>query len=633
MDLLSAERANVWGVLYMRKSVALFVLLLLALLLSGCVERTFSAKTVIEWSRGRRLGTVPADSSEPLALTVEPNGEWTALAWVSSPERGTHALHLAVLAANGAVLTDVDLPFEVREPRGLVLEPAGDGELHLLWLDAAEHIHSLFYARVTLTGQVAEPVRQLSAEGYRVNGHDAAILPSGELLVVWSNREGLRAARLKGDGIQTLATLEAPNAGPLALQVDDDGLAHIAWQQSFRANERRLYYTSLEPATLTLDWPMYLSTVILQGGGSLQGSPEGLWGPLLALEEGQVTVVWLVGRGESGQSRGYFATFVPREVRELLPRRLAVPARYQPNYAPASGSLPYRQLALSLPFDKASSGTPLHTLPATTEGQVQEIPLAASLLLRTRWSPQIQPALLVLKEGKLKGFQVVAWTRHPSLHPSLAEDAEGNLYYAWLDAEGNASAVYLATTAPALKAAWDRLERDDLRVALERLSGRAISAVALIVIALSWLILPGFLLILALFVFREDSLLTVRGKVVFLILIGAHWVGKYLVAPDVLTMLPKMSELPLIFPLLPVLAPGVFAYLPNQLHLPPFVALWIPYLIPSLTLLAGVLVMRLLYLRRSRHPNLVLAYLIVAVIDLFLAMQIYALTYHDPIKF
>jgi len=617
----------------MRKSVALFALLLLALLLTGCTERTFSNKTVIEWSRGRRLGTVPADSSEPVALTVEPTGEWTALAWVSSPEQGVDALHLAVLAANGAVLTDLDLPFEVREPRGLVLEPAGDDELHMLWLDVSEHIHSLFHARVTLKGQVVGPVRQLSAEGYRVNGHDAAILPSGELLVVWSNREGVRALRLGADQPQTSATLEAPQAGHLALQVDGDGLAHIAWQQSFQAHERRLYYTSLEPKTLAFDWPMYLSTVVLQGGGSLQGSPEGLWGPVMALEKDRATVAWTVARGESGEGRGFFVTFVPREVRELSPRRLAVPPRYQPDYAPASGSLPYRQLALALPFDKASSGTPLHTLPATTEGQVQEIPLATSLLLRTRWSPQIQPALLVLKEGRLKGFQVAAWTRHPSLHPTLVEDAEGNLYYAWLDAEGKTSAVYLASTAPALKAAWDSLAGDDLLVSLERLFGRAISAVALIVVALSWLILPGFFLILALFVFREDSLLTSRGQVVLLILIGAHWAGKYLVAPDALTMLPKLSELSLIFPLLPVLAPEVFAYLPNQLHLPPFVALWIPYLIPSLTLLAGVLVMRLLYLRRNRHPNLVLAYLIVAVVDLFLAMQIYALTYHDPIKF
>jgi hypothetical protein len=48
---------------------------------------------------------------------------------------------------------------------------------------------------------------------------------------------------------------------------------------------------------------------------------------------------------------------------------------------------------------------------------------------------------------------------------------------------------------------------------------------------------------------------------------------------------------------------------------------------------AGVFVASLAYIRPVKYPSLVPAYLIIAVTDLFLALQIYALTYHDPVKF
>lgn len=618
----------------MRRRVALLALFMVALLLSGCGDRPYGDKTVIEWSRARRLGSAPASSSEPPALAVAPDGQWIALAWVASPEQGRDAVHLTVLDAQGTVRTDLDLDLETDKPSAPLLLPAGAEALHLLWLDESEHIDRLFHAQLTLDGQQAEPPRQLSAAGHRVYGYDAAVLPTGELLVVWSSRDGLWAARILGSQAQiSPQMLEAPGAGSLDVQVDDKGAAHVAWQQTFSRRERRLYYSRVATDSLLFQWPMYLSTLLLQGGGSVQGSAESLQGPVLAIEADEATVIWTVARGETGEGRGFFATFVPGEVKELVPRRLAVSPGYQPDYAAASGSPPYRQLAPPLPLDKIASATPVHTLPATTQGQVHEIALAASLVLRTRWSPQIQPALLVVKAGRLEGFQVVAWTRHPSLHPTLAADGQGHLYYAWLDAEGREFAVYLASTAPALCSAWDSLTSTDLQVALERLFGRLVSAVALIVVALSWLILPGFFLLAALFVLREDTLLTTGGRVVFLVLVGLHWAGKYLVTPEILTMLPRLSDLPLIFPLLTVLAPHAFAYLPNQLHLPPFVAPWLSYLVPSLSLLAALSVTRLFYLRRTRRPNLVLAYMFLIVIDLFLSLELYALTYHDPIKF
>jgi hypothetical protein len=241
--------------------------------------------------------------------------------------------------------------------------------------------------------------------------------------------------------------------------------------------------------------------------------------------------------------------------------------------------------------------------------------------------------LVILDDGKVKGYQVVGWTRYPSLHPSLAADDDGDLYLAWLDATGSTFPVYLATTDPSLLAVWDRLTVDDLTVTLTQIMGRLVSAMGVALMAVSWIILPGFFLVVALFVIREDNLDSFRGQVVLLLLIGLHWAGKFLFTPEVLTSLPRLSDLPLIFPQLTLLVPGELAYLPQQAHLPAFIAPLMAYVLPVLTLIAGAIVARLFYLKRVKYPSFVVAYIIVAAVDIFLTIQIYALTHYDPVKF
>jgi hypothetical protein len=620
----------------MRKLWGLSLLFLLALSLSSCADRLYSDKTVIEWSRGRRVGV--AAQSEPIAMAVTPDGQRIVMAWVASPERGTTTLHLVTLDAQGSVLTDVDLPLTVNEPQRPRLVLAGDNQLHLVWSDRDEdEVHALYHAQLTEGGGLVSERQQLSRAGFRVNGHAIAALPSGELLVVWSDREGLTAARIDETGsVQHSELMEAPDTSQLDLQVgqgSDSGLVHVVWQQSPSAGERRISYTTLDPSSLAFSWPIYLTTVMIQSTtSSLGGSAEELIGPVLAMDPEQIIVSWTVGETRGSDDDVYFVSFVPGEPKELFPRQVALPPLYQPDYVETRGAFPYRQLAGSLPQSAARNRASLRSAPATIAGEVEEVPLAIGVWVRTQWSPQLQPALVVLDEGKVKGYQVVNWSRYPSLHPTLSADADDNLYLAWIDAAGKTYPVYVATTAPSPKALWDTVTQDDLLVTLEQLFGRTLSAFGLVFVGLSWLILPGFFLIVALFVFREDSLSTSRGQIVFLVLVGLHWTGKYLFTPEFLTSLPKMSDLSLIFPLLPILAPETFAYLPNQLGLPPFVAPLIPYIVPGLTLIAGAIVTRLLYLRR-KHANLVPAYLILAIVDVILALQIYALTYYDPIKF
>lgn len=616
----------------MRKVWALPALLLLALLLTGCAERTYGYKSVAEWSRGRVLGV--SSQAEPVALGVAPDGQRIALAWVANSSGNKEVLHLAVLDGKGEVLVDRELPVVVNQPSHLRLALAADGTLHLAWLDEVEDASRLYYGQFSPDGQVRVSPEVLSEAGFRVGGHKLALLPSGDVLEIWATRAGLYAVRLAPDGQeQDSATLEFSGSTQLDFQVAGTDVVHVAWQASLSGSERQLLYTQLELAPLAFSWPMYLDTELLRTGPSLSGSSQQIEGPTIALDGEGVLVNWTLSEIKGTRGDAFYVEFVPGEVKELHPRRIALMPSYPPEYEQASGPFSYRQLAGGVPATAVAYRTDVRGAPVTVSGQHGEVPLALSALVRTAWSPEFQPALVILQDGQTKGYQLVGLTRFPSLDPVLALDAGRQLYMAWIDATGKEYSVYVATTAPAIRAAWDRIGTGDLAVALEQLLGRMISALGVVLLGISWIILPGFFMVVTLFIFREDSLFTARGWTVLYLLVGMHWAGKFIFSPGFLTTLPRLSDLPLIFPLSTLLAPETLAYLPNQVGLPGFLAPLVSYLLPTLTLAIGALVARVVYLKRAREPHAVLAYLIIAVVDIFLAVEIYALTHFDPMRF
>ncbi len=624
----------------MPKITGVLALVLAAALLSGCAERTYSDKTLVEWSRGKQVGV--SSASEPVAMAVTPSGDRIVLAWPESPKRGIDTLHLVVLDGQGKLLTDRELPLTASEPSALRLALTVEDRLHLTWIDKSEGTPSLQHALMSLEGEPVGPQQRLSSLDFRVNGQDITRLPSGDLLAVWSNRRGLVAARITEEGtVRNSAVLEAPDSFGLDLQIDETGLVHITWQQRMAPAERKLSYATLETPKMAFSRPWTLGPVKLRVASSRGGSATELSGPVITLDPRQVIIAWAITEIRGSNDRAYYVN-LPRDGRQApalgdeqaaQPTLISLPPAYQPAYEAASGPLPYQQLAAALPSGTEAHPAHLRSAPALVAGKDGETPLGINVWVRTAWSTQLQPALAILEEGTVKGFQVAGWSRYPSLHPSLAADANRNLYLTWIDAAGKTFPVYLATTAPSLRAKLDEVRRDDLRVGLERLLGRMVSALGLVLFGLSWLILPGFCLIVALFVVREDSLDTSRGKALLFLMIGVHWAGKFLFTSGILASLPRMSDLPLIFPLGTLLFPSTWAYLPNKLQLPALIAPVMPYLVPTLTLVAGALVTRLAYLNRSKYPSLVPAYAILAAVDLFLALQIYALAYYDPVNF
>ena len=616
----------------MRKFWVLAALLLTTLVLSGCSERTHGYKSVVEWSRGQVVGL--ASQADPVALEVTSDGQRMVLVWAASPDRDTQALHLVVLDGQGLVLTDRDLAVDVVLPTQPRLALDADDRIHVAWLDEVEEDVSLFHAVFSLEGQVLEQPRLLSEPGFRVSSHKIAVLPSGELLEIWSTRLGIHAARIESEGrIQYATPLETEWTVQLDYQVDEEGLVHIAWQGSRSPAERQLLYTYFDLDTFEFSWPMYFGTEMLRTGPSMGGSAQQVEGPTIALEPDRITISWTVSEVRGTRGDAFHLSFVPGESKEPAPRRIALPASHPSDYAPADGRLPYRQLAPALPSTAVAYGADVRGTPSTVAGRTGEVPLALSMQIRTDWSAEFQPALVVLEAEKTVGYQVVGMTGSPSLSPVLTADADGQLYMAWVDARGREYPVYLATTAPAVRAAWDRFSANDLALALEQLLGRIVSAAGVALLGLSWLILPGFFLVITLFIFREDYLYTSRGWIVLYVLTGMHWAGKLLFTGDLLNSLPKLRDLPLLFPWMTLLAPEMLAYLPNQLGLPPGISPLMPFVLPGLTLLAGALVARVVYLRRVKEPHAIPAYLIMAAVDVFLAIEIYALTHYDPMQF
>ncbi|MGD8491397.1 MAG: hypothetical protein PVJ26_17965 [Anaerolineae bacterium] len=616
----------------MRKFWVLAALLFTALVLSSCSERTRGYKSVVEWSRGQIVGL--ASQADPVALQITADGQRIVLVWAASPDRETQVLRLVVLDGQGQVLTDRDLAVDVVLPTQPRLALDGDDRIHVAWLDEVGKDVNLFHAAFSLEGQVLEQPRQLSEPGFRVSSHKIAVLPSGKVLEIWSTRLGIHAARIETDDqVQYASPLETEWTVQLDYEVDEEGLVHIAWQGSRSPAERQLLYTYFELDTFEFSWPMYFGTEMLRTGPSMGGSAQQVEGPTIALEADRITMSWTVSEVRGTRGDAFSLSFVPGESKEPVTRRIVLPAAYPADYAPSSGLLPYRQLAPALPSTAAAYGAEVRGTPSTVTGRNGEVPLALSMQIRTDWSAEFQPALAVLEAEKATGYQVVGMTGSPSLSPVLAADADGQLYMAWVDARGREYPVYLATTAPAVRAAWDRLSSSDLALALEQLFGRIISAAGVALLGISWLILPGFFLVITLFIFREDYLYTSRGWIVLYVLTGMHWAGKLLLTGDLLNSLPKLRDLPLLFPWMTLLAPETLAYLPNQLGLPSGVSALMPFVLPGLTLVAGALVARVVYLRRVKEPHAIPAYLIMAAVDVFLAIEIYALTHYDPMQF
>ena len=580
-----------------------YILLLVALLLlSGCGARVHTDRISNVWGRGRLLGM--ASGATSVGLAPFPDGEYVATAWIERLEVGAEeALHLLILDEEGEVATD-EFVAPVALPGADVSLLVGEADtLHLLWTSGRGNDRTLWYLHLidvlsldATTLEDLQPV-EITPAGRSVAGYEAAWHPDRGLVVLWQDAQG--EVLLWNGGGESVLLLEEVLA--LDFQLDDAGLGYVAWLTRLEGARSAIYQAFLDTETRSLSEP---HEVMAQNFGGRNPPLESVGGPVLNLEEGEIYVSWtqLALMASQPQQQLYTVVLPPLgETGEPSPPLfVGLSPRFPPPTQPRMGTFPYRALART--EENAMRTTSVGRAPHALPGRHAETVVTVSALYRTRSREEFQPTLIYFQDGKVLGYEPAVWTSALSLNPVVRVDEDQNLYLAWVDTVGASYRypLYLATTNPALQAAWDRLAGQDLLVILGDWLNRIAGGIFIGAFSVIWLVVPLPWLILSL---ATGSVYGNRARVAFLVGLFLYWSSKYYVASIVLT------------------------YIPGLYWLSPGWAWTLVYGLPLAILFVALLLTRLLFIRRGKEFGLVRVFGTLALIDWVLSNVVYAIGY------
>jgi len=475
------------------------VLLALAALIgwAGAYSPLLTPRAAEEWSRGRLLGVTPVSSA--VDVQAAPGGG-AVLAWVDLDDR----LHVARLGTRGQIVVDrtpglgADLP---RDPQFLV---GPEGEIHLIWRETGERRSLLMYARLDDAASVQAGPLPLSLPGDHARSPCLAFNRRGGIEVFWTGRSGVYQVALdaQGEG-RGEPVLLAEGGKDVSVQVDQEGILHLAWLQDTGPSKRAIYYASFDPETSDLSQPEEVGQVFLRAGQRIESLVVGI-------DRDTGYVLWIIHDLRDVSSRARYA-FFPLEIpRQKRIRDLRIDGGGNPlSPGPVRGQ--YGTLLVAMTETVMTpdgpqlqigvvalrrEGPPAYDTYArvgdrrSMAGRTEPAgALSASLskvLMCSLWSIESWPGRRIPSSGgtmwglpsaalPLAGgctpaaagvgqddwpedHYVVTASARPSLKPSLMVDAQGNLHLTWLETGGfGVYRVAYASTAPGVKRAYDAL--------------------------------------------------------------------------------------------------------------------------------------------------------------------------------
>jgi hypothetical protein len=161
--------------------------------------------------------------------------------------------------------------------------------------------------------------------------------------------------------------------------------------------------------------------------------------------------------------------------------------------------------------------------------------MAAIAGLSFGYNEFIVPALVLLKDGQLAGYQVMAYNLGYNARPSVTADKSGRLYAAWLTGSTGAGfrIYYTAATAPA-RASLDAKDLTDLLVGITVTAWRMVGGLALLPF-LPLIMVPMLLIVVGYTMSGGNELLAERRTyVVMVIACLAYWLAKEFLLGSVL---------------------------------------------------------------------------------------------------
>lgn len=426
-----------------------------------------------EWSRGRLLGVTPV--SIPVDVQAAPDGG-VFLTWVDLDDR----LHMVRLGTRGQVVADrtpglgTDVP---REPRFLV---GPEGEIHLIWRETGEGRSLLTYARLNSGASVQVGPFLLSLPGDKAQSPRLAFNRQGEVEIFWAGQAGIYQVTLSAKGeMQGEPVLLVEDGKDVSVQVDREGIFHLAWLQEIGPNARAIYYASFDPEQKNLSQPEEMGRAFLRSGQRLESL-------VIGMDSSTGYVLWVVQDLRDVSSSARYA-FFPLEI----PRQKKV-----------------RSLQLG------EGGNPVS--PWAVRGQYETLLVALTETIMTPDGPQLQIGVIGLRgeqmsenavwaavgnQGSTAAVDQSGWPEdqyivtasdRPSLKPSLAVDAQGNLHLVWLETGGfGVYRVAYASTAPGVKEAYNALTLWDVVNSALGIAMQLFLAVGLVpVLAICWSLFP-----------------------------------------------------------------------------------------------------------------------------------------------
>lgn len=579
-----------------------------------------------DWSRSVPLGQ---DVNGSIGLAVDDSGQQTYLIWSYEGEEGNRFRFVHLNEQGDAVVSnDLQFPGYIRTPR---LLPAGEETLHLMWASRVEGGANwqLWHTLLTTNGQPLGQPRLLSPEGSKVGRFVVASTNGHQALVAWdrASQGGLVMRRLDQDGLPLSdAILVSQDGERPSLKVDAKGQAHLAWLR-----DRSFYYAALQLDDL--DLVQGTEVVDFDLGSTLNTSGDILDGPELGYAGEWVYIFSSVvsqSDTETGTGIAEYIAFPSGSPTRLQPERLwALPVEEQP-YETFESSLALTQLSHPLSIQEAADEygeevdhmSDLHgdwtelvgaasaymVSPSAMIGRSEAMDdgdvLAAAMAISQDdgLDSQLQIAMLLFAEGRYLGYSIAGRTDGLSDDPVLALGSKGDLHLAWREGARGVGVSY-ATTAPAARAALDKLTISDFTYLV--LQGGLESLVSIMFIPLaSWWMVPGLLLMILYARFRRQSTIAEPVSwIPLLVAVAAYVLMKFMFLPTMTTYVPFSAWLQV---------PG-FLEIPFRLG------------IPLAILLVAILAANKVRVRYS--SSAVIFYVALVLTDAVLTLAVYGVNY------
>lgn len=359
--------------------------------------------------------TLIAEGEQSIAPTIAVSNGHVFTAWTGADEIEARQYMSRLPDSDPTILV-----LSVAAPYSQHMYPAGDGGLHLLWLDQDQVSGDThLYSATVQPNLIAELGRNALSEDH-VGGYTAISTGNGGLQVVWSggllDEPTLYTQAIDAGGRIGYPTQIVANAQYPVIMHTAEGLRYVIWLRGsgiYRAELHRDRVVNTQRIT---------DAVPLRSGDRIIDLHTGA-------DQTHGYLFWNINRAD-GSNESWFSTGEIAASRWTAPERIAV-------------DLPFSESKVQTGFNSGSVDiAKLGSLPATwvssTGSFGDTVPLATVI--------DGSLSILYWQSGGVIGYQRIITAEHIIGTPTLITDRDRHLYLAWSELTTSGSSQFFFTS-------------------------------------------------------------------------------------------------------------------------------------------------------------------------------------------